>query len=241
MKLAKRREPAAADVFAAPGWWSLSDRTYASLRAVNLVRLQYLFEWQRDWFGGNEPKTVIDFGCGGGLMAVPIARRGAKVVAVDRCRPALREGAAQAVSGVHFVCGDLATSPVREGCADLVLLNDVLEHVDDPAAIVAMAGRALRPGGAMFVNTINRTFRARLLAVWVAEGIGMIPRGTHSADQFITPSELVAAARAVSLRKTHEGGESPRLWASLRTGVVALRRSRSKAVGYCMGFQKEIA
>lgn len=241
MTSAKRREAAAGDVFAAPGWWSPDDRNYASLRAVNSVRLQYLFDWQRDWFGDSSPKTVVDFGCGGGLMAVPIARRGAKVVALDRCLPALREGAAQAVSGVHFVCGDLTACPVQEGCADLVLLNDVLEHVDDPAATVAMAGRALRPGGAMFVNTINRTLRARVLAVWVAEGLGMIPRGTHSANQFVTPAELVDAALAASMRKTHEGGESPCLWASLRTGVVALRRSRSKAVGYCMGFQKEIA
>ena len=235
------QQPQATDVFAAPGWWSEDNRTYASLRAVNAVRLEYLRAWQCDWFGASGPRNVVDFGCGGGLMAVPIAQQGARVIAVDRCLPAVREGATLGIAGVHFVCGDLNASPVVDGWADLVLLNDVLEHVDDPTAVVAMAAAVLRPGGAMFVNTINRTWRARVLAVWGAEGLGLIPRGTHCADQFVTPAELMAAARAAALPKTHEGGESPRLWASLRSGVVALRRSRSTAVGYCMGFQKEHA
>lgn len=227
------------DVFALPGWWDEGSRAYASLRAVNALRLQILGTWLEQWFGSPRALQVVDLGCGGGLMSVPLARAGAAVIAVDRCRPALREGRAHARGGVQFVQGDVCAAPLPDGCADLVLLSDVLEHLDEPARAVATAARLLRPGGHLFVNTINRTLRARVLAIWLAEGLGLIPRGTHRARQFVRPDELRAMARSVSLHATDWCGEQPALWTSLRQRVVHVRAGRSLAVGYCAAFRRE--
>ncbi len=230
-----------ADVFALPGWWDERHATYASLRAVNDLRLQILAGWTRGWFAGRDRIDIVDLGCGGGLMAVPLAHAGANVVAVDRCLPALREGHAFGRGAVQFVQGDVLAAPLPDACADLVLLSDVLEHLPVPAAAIAVAARLLRPGGRLFVNTINRTWRARLLAIWLGEGLGCIPRGTHRGDWFVRPHELQAIAASVGLGATEWCGERPDLLASLRTRVVAVRAGRSLAVGYCAGFCKAVA
>ena len=228
---------------AADGWWE--GRAYASLRAVNTLRLHILDGWLSRWFAGAGPRRIVDLGCGGGLMALPLARRGAHVVAVDRSLPALRAAVRQqhaqrppARGGVQFVHGDLLAPPVDAGSADLVLLCDVLEHLDEPAQALCVAARLLRPGGRLFVNTINRTLRARVLAVWLGEGLGLIPRGTHRADRFVRPDELKVMARAANLRATDWCGERPALLASLRQRAVAVRPDPNMAVGYSAGFTK---
>jgi 2-polyprenyl-6-hydroxyphenyl methylase/3-demethylubiquinone-9 3-methyltransferase len=222
--------------FTARGWWDPADRTYASLRAVNEVRLQILRGWLAEL--GAAARVVADLGCGGGLMAVPLAQAGARVLGVDRSRPALAAAAAQRQRGAAFVAGDVAAAPLRAAGADLVLLCDVLEHVADPAAAVAEAARLLRPDGLLFVNTINRTLRARLLAVVLAEGLRLIPRGTHDPARFVRPAELAAMTRSAGLRAERWRGERPRLWASLRARAVRVRPGRSLAVGYCALFRK---
>lgn len=229
----------AASVFDRDGWWDESCRDFASLRAVNEVRLSILRRWIADWFPTSAPKVVADLGCGGGLMSVALARTGARVVGVDRAENALRAASQQAEARAHFVCGDIAAPGIADESVDLALLCDVVEHLPDPRVAVAAAARMLRPGGALFVNTINRTMRARVLAVWLGEGLGMIPRGTHDANMFVRPSELEGAAAAVGLCKTHACGERPRLLASLRSRCVQLAPARSMAVSYCMGFVKD--
>jgi 2-polyprenyl-6-hydroxyphenyl methylase/3-demethylubiquinone-9 3-methyltransferase len=222
--------------FLAGGWWDPADRTYASLRAVNAVRLQILRGWLAEL--GSGASAVADLGCGGGLMAVPLARHGARVVGVDLARPALAAARAQRQGGAAFVVGDVARAPLRAACADLVLLCDVLEHVDDPDGAVAEAARVLLPGGLLFVNTINRTLRARVLAVALAEGLGLIPRGTHDPARFVRPAELLAMAQRAGLRAERWHGERPLLWASLRARAVRVRPGRSLAVGYCALFRR---
>src|SRR5262249_10368653 len=173
---------------------------------------------------GALPRTVVDLGCGGGLMGVPLAENGVRVLGVDRSAPALREAAARKAPRALFVCADLQRLPLRDGCADLALLCDVLGHVDDVGATVAAAARLLRPGGGLFVHTINRTLRARLLAVVLGEGLGLIPRGTHDPRRFVRPQELEALARVHGLAAERWYGERPRLLATLRTRTVQLRR-----------------
>lgn len=229
------------ELFSRPGWWDEGNRDYASLRAVNELRLTYLRRWTRDWFGGRVPRTAIDLGCGGGLLSVPLARTGTFVIGVDRCRTGLAEANARGERTARFVQADLSDLPLQPGCADLVLLADVLEHVAEPSALIARAASLLRPGGALFVNTINRTLRARVLAVWLGEGLGLIPRGTHDPRRFVRPDEVAAFAAANGLRPTHLGGERPHLLASLRRRVAVVGEGRSTAVGYCMGFQKMAA
>jgi 2-polyprenyl-3-methyl-5-hydroxy-6-metoxy-1,4-benzoquinol methylase len=118
------------------------------------------------------------------------------------------------------------------------VLNDVLEHLQQPALALCTAARILRPGGRLFVNTINRTLRARVLAIWLGEGLGLIPRGTHVARRLIRPRELEHMARSAGMLPTDWCGERPDLLASLRRRVVAVRRGASLAVGYCAGFRK---
>jgi len=229
---------APADLFARPGWWDPGVRAYASLRAVTRLRLELLRDWLLSWPAGALPRTIVDLGCGGGLMGVPLAEGGARVLGVDRSAPALGEAAARGAPRALFVCADLQRLPLRDGCADLALLCDVLEHVDDVGAAVAAAARVLRPGGGLFVHTINRTLRARLLAVVLGEGLGLIPRGTHDPRRFVRPQELEALARGHGLAAERWYGERPRLLATLRTRTVQLRRGPSRAVGYAAGFRR---
>ena len=177
-------------------WWDEGARAFASLRSVTTFRLKLLRQWLPQGFAG---RTVVDLGCGGGLLAVPLARAGAHVVGLDLAPKALRAAAAQQSERLLAAQADLAELPLAERSADLVLLADVLEHVDDPAAVVAAAAKVLRPGGALFVNTIHRTLRSRLFAITLGEGLGFIPRGTHQWRLFVRPDELDAMARAAGL------------------------------------------
>ena len=135
---------------------------------------------------------------------------------------------------------EIGAAPVADGVADLALLCDVLEHVDDVGAAITAAAKSLRPGGALFVSTINRNLWSSLLAVRLAEGLGFIPRGTHDPRKFVKPEEVVAHAQASFLVRTHACGERPLLLRSLLQHKVVATRSRSMAVSYCLGFRKEM-
>jgi 2-polyprenyl-6-hydroxyphenyl methylase/3-demethylubiquinone-9 3-methyltransferase len=217
------------------GWWREDDRTFRSLRAVSRFRLRWLLQRTPQTLAG---ALVADLGCGGGLLAVPLAAHGARVVGIDLSRNSLAAARAHAGGGALFVCADLTRCPLTDGCVDLALLADVLEHVAQWQAAVAEAARLLRPGGLLYVNTINRTKRARLLAVTLGEGLGLLPRGTHDPDLFVRPADLCAAAEASGLRCVALGGEAPRLLATLLAGEVKLRESRSLAVAYGAMFVK---
>lgn len=220
------------------GWWDPGCRAFASLRAVTTFRLELLRRWLPAGFAG---RRIVDLGCGGGLLAAPLAAAGARVVGVDVARQALRDARRHAGAGMLPVVGDLLAPPVPAGVADLVLLADVLEHVDAQAAAMHAAARLLRPGGALFVNTIARTLRARLLAITLGEGLGLIPRGTHQWRRFVRPRELDAMAAAAGLVPVHRTGEAPRLLATLRRGAVVLRASRGLGVGYAVLYRREVA
>lgn len=217
-------------------WWDPDARAFASLRRVNAFRFGLLESWCGSWLRG---ARVVDLGCGGGLLAEPLAARGAHVLGIDTSLPSLRCAAARHRPRCRYVRGDLLSAPVRSDWADLVLLADVLEHVDDPRAAVAEAARIVAPGGHLYVNTINRTRRARWLAVHLAEGVGLVPRGTHDADMFVTPDELSDYARGAGLTQVSVAGEAPDLWATVRHRAITLRHSRSLAVGYGALFAKK--
>lgn len=223
-------------LFDRDGWWHPQSKAFASLRSVSTFRLELLQEWVGpDWAG----RTVVDLGCGGGLLAIPLVRHGARVVGVDLAQRALRSARRELAAGWLAVVGALEAPPVQPGSADVVLLADVLEHVDDPAAVVARAAALLRPGGRLFVNTIARTTRSKWLAIRLAEGLGYVPRGTHRWEQFVAPAELQAMAASAGLTQLQQVGEAPRLLATVWKGAVVLRRSASLAVGYAMLFGKE--
>jgi 2-polyprenyl-6-hydroxyphenyl methylase/3-demethylubiquinone-9 3-methyltransferase len=218
------------------GWWHPSSRAFGSLHSVSRFRVGLLREWLGGDFAG---RTVVDLGCGGGFVALPLARAGAKVVGVDLAARALRSARRELPAGWAPIVGDAERPPVRDGAADLVVLADVVEHVDRPDAVVAAAAALVRPGGHLFVNTIARTRKSKWLAIRVAEGLGYVPRGTHQWERFVEPAELERWAAAAGLRRVAACGESPRLLATLWRGVIVLRKSRSLAMGYAMLFVKD--
>lgn len=222
-------------LFDRSGWWDEDCRAFASLRALSSFRSALLARWLGDAL---REAVVIDLGCGGGLLSVPLARAGARVLGVDLATQALGAARQQGGERLLAVRGDLEAAPVGDGVADVVLLADVLEHVADPAAAVGEAVRLLRRGGHLFVNTINRTLRSRLFAITLGEGLGYVPRGTHEWRLFVRPDELDAMAAAAGCVRVQRCGEAPRLLATVRTGAVQLRPSRSLAVGYAALFQK---
>jgi len=229
-------------------WWRPDSKWFRSLFAVNAFRLALLDDWIGALPAG---ATVVDLGCGGGFFCEPFARRGARVVGCDqsfRSVAAARAhwngagGAATAHgAGPRYLRADVAHAPLASGCADLVLLADVLEHVDDPCGAVAEATRLLKPGGRLYVNTVARTLTARLLVVHVAETLGLIPRGTHDPSRFIDRDELIRWAGDHGLAAERVVGEAVAVAATLRTRTVQLRRSQGTRMAYSVLFRKKAA
>lgn len=145
--------------------------------------------------------TVLDVGCGGGLISEPLCRMGARVTGIDPSTETIE--AARAHSAPQGLSIEYRAARAEDLVAagetfDAVVCLEVLEHVPDPAAFVAMIARLVRPGGVLVLSTINRTLKSYALAIVAAEYVlGWLPRGTHQWDRFITTDELqrhVAAA-----------------------------------------------
>jgi 2-polyprenyl-6-hydroxyphenyl methylase/3-demethylubiquinone-9 3-methyltransferase len=220
-------------------WWDPRSPAFRSLRNLKAYHLELVTRVMGESLRG---AVIVDLGCGGGFLSVPLAERGADVFAVDishgSLAAALAESSRRGVT-CRTVRGDLRRIPIATATADLVLLSDVLEHVDDPAAALREAARIARAGGRVFVNTINRTFRARLLAVTLAEGLGLVPSGTHDPKLFITPDELRAFGANCGLRAESFHGESPRLLETIRHWTIAMKPTRNLAVTYSAFFVKD--
>ncbi|MFY1634641.1 methyltransferase domain-containing protein [Solwaraspora sp. WMMB335] len=133
--------------------------------------------------------TLVDIGCGGGLLAPYLRGKGYRHVGVDLVGSALRQAGAH---GVHPMYGDAAALPVTDAAADVVSAGELLEHVTDLSAAVGEACRVLRPGGLLVLDTLNATMASRLIAVELGERLPMVPRGIHDPALFIRPRRLIA-------------------------------------------------
>ena len=192
-----RAEEAAHFGTLAAEWWDPKGSS-AMLHRLNPVRLGFVRAAIDAHWGGDSRgvrplagKRALDVGCGAGLLCEPLARLGAAATGLDAAAEniaAAKNHAAGAGLAIDYCCGDVGELGLRG--YDLVTSLEVLEHVADPAAFVAALAAALAPGGLMILSTPNRTTRSRLLLVEAAERSGLIPRGTHHWDQFITPDEL---------------------------------------------------
>ena len=181
----------------AKDWWDPRGSS-AMLHKLNPVRLQFLREaidihWAGD-VQGRRPlggKTALDVGCGAGLLCEPLARLGASVTGVDAAPENIAAAALHSEGSgldVRYIAGEIGSIDI--GQFDLVTAMEVIEHVaDKPAFLAALAAR-LSPDGLMVLSTPNRTARSRLFMIGAAEGIGLIPKGTHHWDDFVTPEEL---------------------------------------------------
>ena len=215
----------------ASGFWD-SHGEFAPLHLLNPVRTQFIA--QRTALAG---RRVLDVGCGGGLLAEALARAGARVTAIDLA-PAMIEvarlHAAESALAVDYrLIAAEEVAAAEPAAFDVVTCMEMLEHVPDPAAMTSTLARALRPGGALFVSTVNRNLKSFLLAIVGAEYLlGLIPRGTHEYERLIRPAELARWARAAGLTLETLAG----IELNPFTGRVAL--SRSVAVNYLAHFQR---
>ena len=183
----------------AKDWWDPKGSS-AMLHRLNPVRLAYLREAiDLHWAGDIEArrplsgKSALDVGCGAGLLCEPLVRLGAEVTGVDAAPENTAAAALHAEGGgldIRYIAGEIGSLDI--GAFDLVTAMEVIEHVADKPAFVAALAARLAAGGLMVLSTPNRTPQSRLLMIGAAEGVGLIPRGTHHWDDFITPEELGA-------------------------------------------------
>jgi len=187
-------------------WW---DQTgpMRPLHVVNGLRLGYVLEQVAGYFGRPiddlQGLRIADVGCGAGLMSEPLAARGAEVVGVDAAGKNIAAARLHSESaGLHidYRVGEPDAALQHGEAFDVLLLLEVVEHVDDVAAFVRDAVAHLAPGGMLLASTINRTLRSYITAIIGAEVIfRVLPRGTHQWAQFVRPQELEQAARACGL------------------------------------------
>ena len=197
-------------------WWDARG-PMAALHKFNPVRLSYIRDRATDHFG-RDPKRldslaglrILDIGCGGGILSEPLARLGAVVVGADPSDSNIavaRDHAAQ--SGLAIDYRNTTAEALAEAgeAFDVVLAMEVVEHVADVGLFVDLAAAMVKPGGLMFVATLNRTMKSFALAIVGAEYIlRWLPRGTHQWDKFVTPNELEIAIEQGGLQLTGETG-----------------------------------
>jgi 2-polyprenyl-6-hydroxyphenyl methylase/3-demethylubiquinone-9 3-methyltransferase len=182
----------------AASWWDTEGES-RPLHEINPARTRFIRERAR-----LRDADVIDVGCGGGILSEALAREGASVTGIDVAFRALSvarlHGVESGVSVNYIESTAEALAQEQPASADVVTCLELLEHVPDPASVVAACAQLLRPGGQAFFSTLNRTPAAFALAIVGAEHLArLIPRGTHRYDRFIRPSELMAWLRAVDL------------------------------------------
>jgi len=193
-------DPAELEKFAALAhrWWDATSE-FKPLHEINPLRLGFI-----DEIASLQGKRVLDVGCGGGILSESMSQQGAQVVGIDLGEKALKVAQLHSLeSGVQVDYRLVAVERLAEEVPesfDVVTCMEMLEHVPDPAAIVAACSRLVKPGGTVFFSTINRNPKAYLFAVIGAEYVlNMLPRGTHEYEKFIKPSELAAWARNAGL------------------------------------------
>jgi len=181
-------------------WWNPKGK-FGLLHVFNPVRLAWIKEQACARLGRDplerEPLAglrLLDIGCGGGLLSEPMARLGARVTGVDPSEKNIRSASVHAMEmglAIDYRAATAEDLAAAGETFDVILNMEVIEHVNDPRAFTATCAAMLRPGGLMFVATLNRTLKSFALAIIGAEYVlGWLPRGTHQWEKFITPEEL---------------------------------------------------
>ena len=183
---------------AAAHWWD-PNGAFRPLHVLNPARLDYI-----DARAGLAARQVLDVGCGGGLLAEGMARRGARVTGIDLAPESLQVARLHALeAGIDMDYRQVAVETLAEseaGRFDLVTCLEMLEHVPDPVAIVRSLASLVRPGGDVICSTINRNAKSFALAIVGAEYLlRLLPMGTHQYARLIRPSEISRWARDAGL------------------------------------------
>ncbi|MBV7426959.1 MULTISPECIES: bifunctional 2-polyprenyl-6-hydroxyphenol methylase/3-demethylubiquinol 3-O-methyltransferase UbiG [unclassified Acidovorax] len=214
-------------------WWD-PESEFRPLHQINPLRLDWI-QGQCDLSG----KRVLDVGCGGGILADSMARKGAEVTGIDLASKALRVAQlhaleAQTTNILYREISVEALAKEQPASFDVVTCMEMLEHVPDPGSVVRACSELVKPGGWVFFSTIHRNAKAFMLAIVGAEYVlNMLPRGTHEYAKMIRPSELAASCRSAGLHVQNTRGLeynplTRRYWLSADTSVnylVATRRT----------------
>jgi len=179
-------------------WWDPSSE-FRPLHEINPLRLEWIN--QRVPLSG---KNVIDVGCGGGILAESMAKKGAIVTGIDLSDKALKVADLHGLeSGVSVRYKNIPAEEMAEaeaGQYDVVTCMEMLEHVPDPSSIIRACTKLLKPGGHLFFSTLNRNVKSYLFAILGAEYVlQLLPKGTHDYAKFITPAELSQDVRNAGL------------------------------------------
>jgi 2-polyprenyl-6-hydroxyphenyl methylase/3-demethylubiquinone-9 3-methyltransferase len=205
-------------------WWDIESE-FRPLHMINPLRL----EWINSLCAVSGARA-LDVGCGGGILADSMARRGADVLGIDLSTKALRVAQLHALEAQtpHIAYREVSAEDLAAempGAFDVVTCMEMLEHVPDPSSVVKACAALVKPGGWAFFSTINRNPKSFLLAIVGAEYIlNMLPRGTHEYAKMIRPSELAGYCRqsGLDLRQTSGMQYNPitkRYWMSADTDV----------------------
>lgn len=208
---------------------------FRALHALNPVRARFVADRAR--LAG---ARVLDVGCGGGLLSEALARAGARVTGIDLAPGMIeiaRLHAAEQQLDIDYRVRDAQTlAQEAEGGFDVVTCMEMLEHVPDPADMVATLARLTRPGGSLFVSTINRNLRSFLLAIVGAEYLmRIVPRGTHEYERLIRPAELARWGRAAGLKLREIAG------LHYDPFTHDCRLTRDPSVNYLAFFEREVS
>ena len=180
-------------------WWDPTAE-FKPLHDINPLRLDYIARR----CGGLAEKSVLDVGCGGGILAESMALAGARVTGIDLSEKALAVAKLHQLesktSVEYLAIGAEALAAERPASFDVVTCMELLEHVPDPGSMIGACARLAKPGGLVVFSTINRNPKAYLYAVIGAEYLlRLLPRGTHDYARFLTPAEVARFARAARL------------------------------------------
>jgi 2-polyprenyl-6-hydroxyphenyl methylase / 3-demethylubiquinone-9 3-methyltransferase len=213
-------------------WWD-PDSEFRPLHQINPLRLG----WIESLAGPLDQRRIVDVGCGGGILSESMARKGAQVTGIDLSEKPLKVAQLHALEqGIDTVSYRLisaeALAAEQPGQADIVTCMEMVEHVPDPAAIVRACAQLVKPGGWVFLSTLNRNVKSYLFAVIGAEYVlKLLPRGTHDYRKFLRPSELARFCREADLQlEATRGMEynplTKRYWLSGDTSVNYLLACR---------------
>ncbi len=180
-------------------WWDLESE-FKPLHDINPLRTNFI-----DGHVALAGKTVLDVGCGGGILSEGMSQRGATVTGIDMGAAPLKVAKLHALeSELHIDYQQITVEELAEQqpeSFDVVTCLEMLEHVPDPSSIIQACYKLCKPGGQVFFSTLNRNPKSFLMAVVGAEYImNMLPKGTHDYKKFIRPSELAAWSRQAGLK-----------------------------------------
>ena len=186
-------------------WWDPQGE-FKPLHRMNPLRLHYI--------NSRTPlraQSVLDVGCGGGLLSEGMAELGANVIGIDLATDALEVAKLHLLESGHDIAYEETSieelAKENPGQFDIITCLELLEHVPDPSSIIQACSQLLKPGGNVYFSTINRTAKSYLMAIVGAEYVlKLLPKGTHEHKKFIRPSELDQWARNTSLTLKHSTG-----------------------------------